>query len=97
MVILTTTDLVIRIAVAVGLGLLITGSYCCQWWSGQGRSQQQQVHQLTTARLCPSTKARLLFPIAPGRAVTTLERYEEWFRVDYNGQRGWIPARVLKP
>ncbi len=86
-----------RVAMAVGFVLLIAGAYGCQWWSRQAGLHLQRVHQLTTARLCPSANARLLFPIAPGRCVTTLETYEDWQRVDYNGQRGWIPATALRP
>jgi hypothetical protein len=86
-----------RVALAVGLVLLVAGAYCGQWWSRQTGRELQQIHQLATARLCPSPQSRTLFHISPGRSVTILETHDDWHRVDYNGQRGWIPANTLRP
>jgi len=86
-----------RLAIVAGIVLLTTGVYLCQRWSDQTRLHHREVCELTTARLCPSANARVLFHISPGRLVTPIEASEEWVRVDSDGRRGWIPVRALKP
>ncbi|MFZ4396367.1 MAG: SH3 domain-containing protein [Kiritimatiellia bacterium] len=85
-----------RLAIAAGILLFVAGAYLCQHWRGQAQARGRAVHELTAARLCPSASSRVLFHIPPGRQVTPLEASEAWMRVDSDGQRGWIPSRVLK-
>ena len=86
-----------RLAIVTGIVVFTAGVYLCQRWNGQVHLRGRDVCELAAARLCPSSGARILFHVAPGRQVTPLEVSEDWVRVDSDGQRGWIPARALKP
>ena len=86
-----------RLAILAGVVVFTAGVYLCQRGSGQTRPHNREVCELATARICPSANARALFHISPGRQVTPIEASEEWVRVDFDGRRGWIPLRALKP
>ncbi len=86
-----------RVSLLVGLVVLTAGIYLCQRWSGQSHLHGREVRELVAARLCPSSNARVLFHIAPGRQVTPLELSEDWVRIDFDGRCGWIPGSALKP
>jgi hypothetical protein len=85
-----------RLAIIAGIVIFTMGVYLCRQWSGQTHLHGREIRELTDARLCPSTNARVLFHIAPGRQVTPVEVSTDWVRVDFDGRYGWIPVRAMK-
>jgi hypothetical protein len=85
-----------RLAIVAGVLVFALGVYFCRRWEVRSQPRGRIIAELSTARLCPSANARLLFQIPPGREVIPLELADDWVRVDSEGRRGWIPTRALK-
>ncbi len=86
-----------RVAIATGILVFAAGVYICQHRDGKEHPHSREVRELTAARLCPASQARVLFQIVPNRQVTPLENSEAWVRVNCDGRCGWIPVDALKP
>jgi hypothetical protein len=86
-----------KLAVVLGVLVLVAGVYASQRWNRQLRGENREVRTSTAAHLCPAANARVLFRIAAGTRVEPCEFTEGWARVTAGERSGWIPADTLQP
>ena len=61
------------------------------------RRSRVQLSDAARAYLAPATTSKSTFTIPPTATIRILETHANWLLINYDGNRGWIPASSLAP